>query len=111
MKTLKYSIMICLSIFIMVSCGDETTTLKIDDTDPKKEELVSPLPYQNGITVNSAGNLVSSENYKFQFVVGMNRTIKEEENVVTKKYNFTFIGGNNIVQEENKSKYRFTLIR
>jgi len=110
MKKLKYLIIISLSIFILLSCGDEATTLSIDDTKKKEEKLNSPLPSQNGIAINSAGNIVSSENYKFNFVVGMNQTVKDSKKVTTKKYKFKFINGNSIARENN-NKYRFTLIK
>lgn len=107
---MKYLMMIFLSVFIMISCGDDITTLNIDDTKPEVIEVL-PLPSQNGVTVNSAGNLVKSDSYKFQFVVGMNKTINPKETIETKKYSFKFTKGNSVVDQNNEKKYRFTLIK
>ena len=110
MKNLKYIILMILSVFIIISCGDETTISEIDDTDPEIIEVL-PLPSQNGVTINSAGNLVKSDSYKFQFVVGMNKTVNPKETIETKKYSFKFTNGNNAINQNNKAKYSFTLIK
>ncbi len=112
---MKILIMIFLSIFLIISCGDETVTSEIEDTKPKVTET-KPLPSQNGIVINSAGRIIKSDNYKFNFVVGMNQTVNSEKTIKTKKYSFKFTNKssltnkNNIVSNHN-TKYKFTLIK
>ena len=111
---MKNLVMVFLLIFIIISCGDETIISEIDDTKPKVIETL-PLPSQNGLTINSAGNIVKSDNYKFKFVVGMNQTVNSKKNIETKKYSFKFTTKNNVdksnVDKNSNTKYRFTLIK
>jgi len=107
---MKILIMLFLATFIVISCGDEMITSKIEDTKPETKEIL-PLPSQNGITINSGGNLVKSDSYKFKFVVGMNQTVNPKEVIKTKKYSFKFSKRENVVNKKSKTKYRFTLTK
>ena len=115
---MKILVMVFLSVFIIISCGDETIITEIDDTKPKVIET-QPLPSQNGIAINSAGNIIKSDSYKFKFVVGMNQTVNPKKTIETKKYSFKFTAKNSVENRiennaENNTKntkYRFTLIK
>lgn len=107
-QLIKY-LMVLITILLLIGCGEDATSDSDPDPEPEIIETIKPLPSQNGFVVNSAGETVHSESYRFQFVVGMNQTVASSSK--KKRYQFRFIGSDGIAipvnQAVNNRNYSF----